>query len=60
MQGHLTKFAQQGASGQWVSEFLPYHAKFVDDIAIIRSMPRCEKSTANRPPEPSVSTGEVE
>jgi len=38
VQGHLTKFAQHGASGQWVSEFLPYHAKFVDDIAIIRSM----------------------
>ena len=38
VQGHLTKFAQHGASGQWISEFLPYHAKFVDDIAIIRSM----------------------
>jgi len=38
VQGHLTKFAKHGKSGQYVSEFLPYHAKFVDDIAIIRSM----------------------
>jgi hypothetical protein len=38
VQGHLAKFAKHGDSGQWVSDFLPYHAKFVDDIAIIRSM----------------------
>jgi hypothetical protein len=38
VQGHLTKFKQHGASGQWVSDFLPYHAKFIDEIAIIRSM----------------------
>jgi hypothetical protein len=38
VQGHLTKFKQHGKSGQWVSDFLPYHAKFVDDIAIVRSM----------------------
>jgi hypothetical protein len=38
VQGHLTKFAQHGQSGQWISDFLPWHAKFVDDIAIIRSM----------------------
>lgn len=37
-QGHLTKFKQHGKSGQWISDFLPWHAKFVDDIAIIRSM----------------------
>jgi hypothetical protein len=38
VQGHLSKFKKHGKSGQWVSNFLPYHAKFVDDIAIIRSM----------------------
>jgi hypothetical protein len=38
VQGHLSKFKKRGRSGQWVSDFLPYHAKFVDDIAIIRSM----------------------
>ncbi|HVK19244.1 MAG TPA: DUF1501 domain-containing protein, partial [Fimbriiglobus sp.] len=38
VQGPLTKFKQHGKSGQWVSDFLPWHAKFVDDIAIVRSM----------------------
>ena len=38
VQGHLSKFKKHGKSGQWVSNFLPFHAKFVDDIAIIRSM----------------------
>src|SRR5262245_22497147 len=38
VQGHLTKFKQHGQSGQWISDYLPHHAKFVDDIAIIRSM----------------------
>lgn len=32
------QFAQHGKSGAWVSELLPYTAKMVDDIAIIRSM----------------------
>jgi len=32
------KFAQHGQSGAWVSELLPYTARMVDDIAIIRSM----------------------
>jgi uncharacterized protein (DUF1501 family) len=32
------KFAQYGKSGAWVSELLPYTAKMVDDIAIIRSL----------------------
>jgi uncharacterized protein (DUF1501 family) len=32
------KFAQYGDSGAWVSELLPYTAKMVDDIAIIRTM----------------------
>jgi hypothetical protein len=38
VQGHLTKFKKHGKSGQWVSDFLPWHAKFVDDIAVVRSM----------------------
>src|SRR5262245_14673405 len=38
VQGHLTKFQQHGDSGQWISDYLPYHAKFVDNIAISRSM----------------------
>ncbi|HEY1215838.1 MAG TPA: DUF1501 domain-containing protein [Bryobacteraceae bacterium] len=32
------KFAQHGHSGTWVSELLPYTAKMVDDIAVVRSM----------------------
>ncbi|MBV8708756.1 MAG: DUF1501 domain-containing protein [Acidobacteriaceae bacterium] len=32
------KFQQYGQSGAYVSELLPYTAKMVDDIAIIRSM----------------------
>jgi len=32
------KFARYGESGAWVSEILPYTAKMVDDIRIIRSM----------------------
>jgi uncharacterized protein (DUF1501 family) len=32
------KFAQYGKSGAWVSELLPYTARMVDEIAIIRSM----------------------
>src|SRR6476469_6445526 len=38
VQGHLAKFKKHGKSGQWVSDFLPHHARFVDDIAIVRSM----------------------
>src|SRR5688572_9399840 len=38
VQGHLTKFNRHGRSGQWVSDFLPWHAKFIDDVAVIRSM----------------------
>jgi len=34
----IFKFDQYGKSGAWVSELLPYTAKMVDDIAIIRSM----------------------
>jgi hypothetical protein len=32
------KFAQQGQSGMWVSEMLPYTAKMVDEMCFIRSM----------------------
>ena len=32
------EFQQHGQSGAWVSELLPYTAKMVDDIAIVRSM----------------------
>ncbi|MCP5516583.1 MAG: DUF1501 domain-containing protein [Verrucomicrobiales bacterium] len=32
------QFAQHGQNGAWVSELLPYHAKMVDDIAIIKSV----------------------
>jgi len=34
----IFKFNQQGQSGAWVSELLPYAAKMVDDLAIIRSV----------------------
>ncbi len=32
------KFEQHGKCGTWVSELLPWHAKIVDDLCIIRSM----------------------
>lgn len=32
------KFEQYGKSGAWVSELMPYTAKMVDDISIIRSL----------------------
>jgi uncharacterized protein (DUF1501 family) len=34
----IFKFAQHGQSGAWVSELLPWTAKLVDDIAIVRSV----------------------
>ena len=34
----MFKFAQHGQNGIWVSELLPYTAKMVDDIAIVKSM----------------------
>jgi uncharacterized protein (DUF1501 family) len=34
----IFQFAQHGKSGAWVSELLPWHAKMVDDLCIIRSM----------------------
>lgn len=33
----IFKFNQHGKSGTWLSELLPYHAKIVDDITIIKS-----------------------
>ena len=38
IQGPMTKFSQHGKSGQWISDFLPWHAKMADDICIVRSM----------------------
>src|SRR5207247_6961675 len=34
----IFKFQQYGQNGAWVSELLPYTAKMVDDIAILRSL----------------------
>jgi hypothetical protein len=34
----IYKFAQYGQSGTWVSELLPWHAKMVDDLCVIKSM----------------------
>jgi hypothetical protein len=36
--GPLTKFGKYGASGQTISDFLPYHQKMADDLCVIRSM----------------------
>jgi hypothetical protein len=32
------KFRQYGRHGAWVSELLPYHARMVDDLAIVKSV----------------------
>src|SRR5581483_11685363 len=34
----IFKFQQYGSNGAWVSELLPYTAKMVDDLAIVRTM----------------------
>src|SRR6266699_6771683 len=34
----IFKFSQHGKCGTWISELLPWHAKMVDDLCIIRSM----------------------
>ncbi|MCO6455693.1 MAG: DUF1501 domain-containing protein [Pirellulaceae bacterium] len=31
-------FRQHGASGQWISDLLPHHAKIADELCIVRSM----------------------
>ncbi len=36
--GSIYKFSQQGQCGAWVSELLPWTAKRIDDLCIIRSM----------------------
>jgi hypothetical protein len=38
MAGSIYKFAQHGKSGTWISELLPYTAKSVDDLCLVRSM----------------------
>ncbi len=38
MAGSAFKFAQHGQSGAWLSELLPYTARVVDDLCIVRSM----------------------
>ena len=37
-QGPLVKFRRCGENGQFVSDFLPWHARMVDDICVIKSM----------------------
>lgn len=37
-QGPMTQFKSYGQSGQMVSDFLPWHAKMADEIAVVRSM----------------------
>src|SRR3954464_1991700 len=34
----IFKFAQRGQSGAWMSELLPYTAKMVDDMSIVKTM----------------------
>lgn len=38
IQPSLYKFSQHGKAGMWVSELLPWTAKIVDDLAVIKSM----------------------
>ncbi len=38
VQGHLTKFKKYGKSGTRVGDYLPWTAKLVDDITVIKSM----------------------
>ncbi|MBL9153432.1 MAG: DUF1501 domain-containing protein [Verrucomicrobiales bacterium] len=38
VQGHMTTFRRHGKSGQLISDFLPWHGKMADDLAIIRSL----------------------
>lgn len=38
MAGSIYKFAQHGRNGTWVSELLPYTAKSVDDLCLVRSL----------------------
>ncbi len=36
--GSFTDFKQYGQSGAWISDLMPYTAKIVDDLCIVRSM----------------------
>ncbi|NNM31118.1 MAG: DUF1501 domain-containing protein, partial [Akkermansiaceae bacterium] len=38
VQGTLTKFRNHGTCGQPVSDFLPYTAKMIDDLCVVKSM----------------------
>jgi hypothetical protein len=38
VQGPLTRFSRHGKSGQYVSDFLPFHRQIIDDICVIKSM----------------------
>ena len=38
MAGSAFKFARHGTCGAWVSELLPYTAKMVDDLCIVKSL----------------------
>ncbi len=38
VQGPMSEFSQYGENGQWISDFLPWHAKMADEICIVRSM----------------------
>jgi hypothetical protein len=38
MAGSHFKFAQHGGSGRWMSELLPWTAKMVDELCVVRSM----------------------
>ncbi len=38
VQGTLTRFKQYGQNDQWVSDFLPWTAKMIDDLCVVKSM----------------------
>src|SRR5687767_4889391 len=38
MAGSAFKFARHGKAGTWVSELLPYTAKMVDDLCVVKSL----------------------
>src|SRR4029077_7748442 len=51
----IFKFQQAGKSGTWISELLPYTAKVVDDLTIIRTLNT--KSVAHEPAMTYTQTG---
>ena len=36
--GPLTGFRRYGESGQWISDYLPWHQKMADDLCVVKSM----------------------